>query len=309
MAMDVFSTLKSCLAAPVHGHELMLVDDEQWSCTPCKYPSITVSEVRGACKPADIATLLRQHGHMEKKIPPPCPALVNSCGQTYFLCATSAHLQSRGSSGNAVWGFREEEVETPKQQLAGWRAARFDPPIVGPGGTAEWQAPVHYYRIPKTGSSALIKHLFGRLKCRLVMHDHTDGGVDLAWLSGLHFRTAHPEQTIVSIREPCDRFKSMHAHMLRNSRAYAMIVKAHAGRDEPGRGSTPPTYDEAIAWLMSLARERGCGAQSTETLFATPATAKAVHPRLAHGRRHCSQPSRTATAQSVNCLLGRRSQG
>ena len=43
--------------------------------------------------------------------------------------------------------------------------------------------------------------------------------------------------------------------------------------------------------------------------FATPATAKAVHPRLAHGRRHCSQPSRTATAQSVNCLLGRRSQG
>lgn len=284
-------------AVATHADDASLLhDSERWSCSPCRYPSIPIARVRGACSNWEVEqqaswskSSLPPTLH-ESKLPSHCPKFksARACGQTFYKCASSEFVRcelSRDVGG--IRDCREEEVEEPKDELRLWRDKRIHT-------TNGYLPPVHYFRIPKTGSSATTKLLLPKLGCHLIMHGHGDGGVDLQWLSGLHFRMPPNERSIVTIREPCQRFSSVHRHMLRASTMYSRLVTRHAGRSTPAelhgvRKVAPPavpSYDDAISWLSHHANARGCYNQSV-TCFA-----RAINDALADQHRVILWPQR-----------------
>ena len=70
---------------------------------------------------------------------------------------------------------------------------------------------LHYFRIPKTGSS-LSKAIFHSMNCSdLIVHDHGDGCIDMPWCNGTEWE--HAARAFVVLREPTDRFASQFEHM------------------------------------------------------------------------------------------------
>ena len=74
---------------------------------------------------------------------------------------------------------------------------------------------MHFYRIPKTGSTALLNSVLPSLKCESVtVHNHIDGCKQLDWCNGSALQGVLPTQPIfVTIRHVCSRFESQWAHM------------------------------------------------------------------------------------------------
>ena len=73
---------------------------------------------------------------------------------------------------------------------------------------------VHFYRIPKTGSSTLLT-ILPRLRCEgVTVHNHNDGCRHLSWCNGSELQGVLPTQPIfVTVRHVCSRFESQWAHM------------------------------------------------------------------------------------------------
>ena len=80
---------------------------------------------------------------------------------------------------------------------------------------------MHFYRIPKTGSTALLKTVLPELRCESVtVHDHRTGCPDLSWCNGSLEIGILPTQSIfATIRHVCSRLESQWQHMVRADRA------------------------------------------------------------------------------------------
>jgi len=75
---------------------------------------------------------------------------------------------------------------------------------------------VHFYRIPKTGSSSLIAGILPKLRCESVtVHNHGDGCRHLNWCNGSKLEGVLPTQPVfVVMRHVCSRLESQWLHMV-----------------------------------------------------------------------------------------------
>jgi hypothetical protein len=129
--------------------------------------------------------------------------------------------------------------------------------------THQWKfAHVHFIRIPKTGSTlAMAATIWKGPQCiqeKVATHDHIDGCLMLDRCNGTCVDDSVP--TVAVVREPCDRFLSVLAHM--------QIVYWDQSNDSHGIFSTDQklfqfldrsqNWDVAVDSLLTFYRQSGC---------------------------------------------------
>ena len=124
---------------------------------------------------------------------------------------------------------------------------------------------LHYFRIPKTGSS-LSKTIFQEMACgNLTVHDHGDGCPDLQWCNGSEWSA----RSFVVVREPVERFISQFEHMHQVARGKHKDMRAKLSE---------PRY--FLSWL--LAATAACGSGTRATVECDVAALNAAYHRLTH---------------------------
>ncbi|KAJ1631725.1 hypothetical protein T492DRAFT_993943 [Pavlovales sp. CCMP2436] len=139
-----------------------------------------------------------------------------------------------------------------------------------PGGLAPAAAGVqlHYIRVPKTGSTSLMKHIKACVALRY--HDHALGCLDENQCNSTHVHVKEPDAIVFGVvRAPCEHFDSVHRHLLRRKWKYLPY----------GQKTTPM---QLAQWLITL-RRSGCSRASPEYCAAAangPARVQAFARRI-----------------------------
>lgn len=234
---------------------MSVYDVELYRCQPCEPPSITIFQVRDVCSESassKFATtlinrlqMISQHipqvgarARLKPALPETCPP-PTTCNTTFYVCLASTD------------GSPDAPVTIADQTL-----------LNGLRRNASGNVPIaHFFRVPKTGSTHAVERLLPLMQCRMVVHDHGDGGVNLAWMAGKHHRDAeeHNEPMLATLREPCERFGSLYNH-LRNNEHLSRLVSSHSARRNAHDSPVSSSFSMAdlLSFLQHTKAQSGC---------------------------------------------------
>ena len=219
---------------PVTELIIRMHDTEWWQCHACVPPAVSMLEAKH------------------------CEAAHSLHASSFTAVVPDCAKRSR-CSDEAVWHLcARSDFVVPSQATALVSPPRTPaPPLL--------HAPVHYFRVPKTGSSLIVEALLPEMQCdtEVVVHDHGDGCRDLSWCYGSH---AHWQRlkSFTVMREPCDRFVSVVDHMRAEAPTFLRDAQPLLGfkNAQRERSSDNFTIELFLDWLGAarnqLSSGRGC---------------------------------------------------